>query len=265
MGKALDVLELVARQGRPVRFAELLRLSPLPKATLYRLVKTLVNQGMLAQLPENGPYALGPRLARLAESSMRQVSMADIAGPHLDALARDTGLTAELAELDHGHVLCLDRRYGVGTAPGRDAGGRIAPAYCTAAGKAMLAFLPEDALDMVLRSQTFHRYTSATLASEAVLRQSLVRIRNRGHAIDRGEYEPGVLGIGMPVVGEGGRLVGAVSLSASVHQTDLDRLEAMVPQLASCVKAIAEEATNWTFSVEGTTETKGRQEWPVSF
>ena len=48
VGKAMDVLEAVASFGRPVRFSELLAASPFPKATLYRFVQTLTNQGMLA-------------------------------------------------------------------------------------------------------------------------------------------------------------------------------------------------------------------------
>ena len=91
VGKALEVLDLVAAQGRPVRFVDLQRISPLPKATLYRLVKTLVNQSMLVQLPEGGLYALGPRVVRLAQAAVRHVTLSDIARPHLDVLASQTG------------------------------------------------------------------------------------------------------------------------------------------------------------------------------
>ena len=48
VGKALEILDLVAGLGRPVRFTELLSLSPHPKATLYRFLQTLTNQGMLS-------------------------------------------------------------------------------------------------------------------------------------------------------------------------------------------------------------------------
>ena len=52
VGKALDVLDQVASFGRPVRFSDLLAHSPYPKATLYRFLQTLTNQGMLAFDPD---------------------------------------------------------------------------------------------------------------------------------------------------------------------------------------------------------------------
>ncbi|MBT8415251.1 MAG: helix-turn-helix domain-containing protein, partial [Boseongicola sp.] len=64
VGKALEVLDRVAAFGRPVRFTELLDGSPYPKATLYRFVQTLTNQGMLSYDPERQTYAMGIRLVR---------------------------------------------------------------------------------------------------------------------------------------------------------------------------------------------------------
>lgn len=265
MGKALDVLELVASQGRPVRFAELQRASPLPKATLYRLVKILVNQQMLVQDPATGAHALGPRLVRLARAALRQVSLGDLARPHLDRLAAAApGLTLGLAQLDHGHVLWLDRRNPPGPGGLDGSGGRVAPAYCTAAGKAMLAFLPADALDIVLGAQTFHRYTPTTLASETVLRQSLARTRSRGHALDREEHAPGRICIGVPILGEGGRVMGALSLGAASRDMDLARLETQVPRLAACARAIAGDARDWALAEGETRDSEGGPQWPVS-
>lgn len=259
VGKALEVLDLVAAQGRPVRFVDLQRISPLPKATLYRLVKTLVNQSMLVQLPEGGLYALGPRVVRLAQAAVRHVTLSDIARPHLDVLASQTGLLVQLAQLDHGFVLYLDRRSLHETAPDLTST-RLSPAYCTAAGKAMLAYLPEEMLELVLATQTFDRYTPTTLASEVVLLQSLDRAKSRGYAVDREEHEPGVICVGAPILGAHGQVLGAVSLAASTATTNLQELEAQAPKVMACATKIADEARNWAFSNEGPPATRGRQE-----
>ena len=71
VGKALEVLDSVAAYERPVKFTELLEDSAYPKATLYRLLQTLVNQNLLSQDPETGTYALGLRLIRLAQPAAR--------------------------------------------------------------------------------------------------------------------------------------------------------------------------------------------------
>lgn len=81
VGKALDVLDMVASHGGPVRFTDLLSQSQYPKATLYRLLQTLTNQGMLAYDDASGTYALGVRLVRLAHAAWAQSSLAPIARP----------------------------------------------------------------------------------------------------------------------------------------------------------------------------------------
>lgn len=249
VGKALGVLELVAAQEAPVRFAELQRLSSLPKATLYRLIQTLVIEGMLAQDPETGAYSLGVRLVRLAHAAWRQSSLAPIARPHLEALAAASGRTVHLAQLDYGHVLYVDRR----DAREPDAiftdAGKIAPAYSTAVGKAMLAYLDAQQLDQVLAMQSFQRFTSTTLSSEAVLRQSLDRVRERGFAVDLEEYQSGVICVAVPILSAEDRMLGAVSVSASTTHDSLETLEAWVPQLRDCAETIAVEMTQWAVPV----------------
>ena len=125
-------------------------------------------------------------------------------------------------------------------------------------GKAMLAFMDADEQEQILRMQSFHRFTPTTLASEAVMRQSLERTRSRGYAYDREEHEAGVICVAMPILSDEGRVLGAVSLTGSTLRTDLKTLEAHVPRLRQCVEAIAIEASHWAFPVEGHTETEGR-------
>ena len=72
IGKALEVLDLVAGLERPVRFSELLTLSPHPKATLYRLIQTLTNLGMLRYDVDRQTYSPGLRLVRLAHAAWRR-------------------------------------------------------------------------------------------------------------------------------------------------------------------------------------------------
>ena len=69
VGKALEILDLIASFDRPVRFSEILADSPHPKATLYRLVQTLTNQGMLSFDDDRATYHPGIRLVCLLYTS----------------------------------------------------------------------------------------------------------------------------------------------------------------------------------------------------
>jgi IclR family transcriptional regulator, KDG regulon repressor len=175
VGKALDVLDMVAMAGRPLRFTDLLANSPYPKATLYRFLQTLTHQGMLSFDPDRQAYSLGVRLVRLAHAAWRQSSLAPIARPWIDTLSAEVGETIHLAQLDQAQVLYVDKRNAARPVDMFSQAGRIGPAYCTGVGKAMLAHLEPEALDAALQRQSFHRFTPHTLASRAALQDELQR------------------------------------------------------------------------------------------
>ncbi|MDE3078527.1 MAG: IclR family transcriptional regulator [Paracoccaceae bacterium] len=247
VGKALDILDMVAGHGRPVRFSELLAEGRFPKATLYRLLQTLTNQGMLAFDPERQSYAPGMRLVRLAHSAWRQSSLAPVARPHLDALAAEVGETIHLAQLDTGQVLYVDKRNARQPVEMFSQAGKVGPAYCTGVGKAMMAFLDAAELEGVVQRQSFHRFTEHTLASPEALKAELAAIRARGYAFDREEHEPGIICVALPILSRGDRVIGALSVTSTKERTTLAALEALVPKIRETAARIAAEAESWRF------------------
>ncbi|POF28548.1 IclR family transcriptional regulator [Roseibium marinum] len=247
VGKALEVLDKVASVGRPVRFSELLADSPHPKATLYRLLQTLVSQAMLAYDDRHQTYTLGMRLVRLAHVAWRQSSIAPIARPFLNALAEQAGETVHLAQLDSGQVLYVDKRNAASPIDMFSQAGKVGPAYCTGVGKALMAFIDPAELDHVIRKQSFYRYTPATLGNEAELRAELAEIRRAGVAFDREEHEPGIVCIAAPILSAGGRPVGALSITTTTGRKTLEELTAMRPALLETASSIAKAVEDWQF------------------
>ena len=247
VGKALDVLELVARAGRPVRFTELLAEGGYPKATLYRFLQTLTNQGMLVHDPESQAYSLGMRLVRLAHAAWSQSSLAPIARETLDQLSLDIGETIHLAQLDQGQVLYVDKRNAARPVEMFSMAGKIGPAYCTGVGKAMLAFLPADALKAALSRQSFHRFTPNTLDSQKALLAELSKIRERGRAFDREEHEPGIICIAVPILTPAHQVIGALSVTSTTTRSSLATLVKLESKLKQAASQIAAEAESWRF------------------
>ncbi len=259
VGKALDVLDMVASHGSPVRFSDLLEKSPYPKATLYRFLQTLTNQGMLLHDPDSGSYALGVRLVRLAHAAWSQSSLAPIARPWLDVLARDTGETIHLAQMDLGQVLYVDKRNAARPVEMFAQAGKVGPAYCTGVGKAMLAFLPDDQLNAALTRQSFHRHTPETLASPDALLAELAAVRSRGHAFDREEHEPGIICCAVPIRSASGRVLGALSVTSTTARTTLAELEAQAPHMKDIAAHIAADAESWRFPEQTQEQGRGRK------
>lgn len=247
VGKALDVLEQVAGYDRPVRFATVLSDSPYPKATLYRLLQTLISQKMLDYDPELQTYSLGVRLVRLAHGAWMQSSLAPIARPFLDQLSAALQLTVHLAQLDNAQVLYVDKRNAAQPIEMFSDAGKVGPAYCTGVGKAMLAYLSEDARKKAIAQQSFHRFTPHTYTTPEALNNELTAIRARGFAYDREEHEPGIICIAHPILSRGGRVLGAISVTGSTQAISLEQLTHYAPQLSQTADAIADAVQDWRF------------------
>jgi len=247
VGKALDVLDIVASAGRPLRFTEMLSTSPYPKATLYRFLQVLTHQGMLSHDPDTGSYALGVRLVRLAHAAWAQSSLAPLARPHVDALSALLGETIHLAQLDQGQVLYVDKRNAARPVEMYSQAGKVGPAYCTGVGKAMLAYLAPGGLEAALMRQSFHRFTPHTLSTPQALLAELAAIGQRGYALDREEHEPGIICVAVPILARSGRVLGALSVTSTVARTTLDGLAALAPEIQQTAKRIAAEAESWRF------------------
>lgn len=250
VGKALDVLDLVAKSGRPIRFSELQDQSPHPKATLHRLLQTLVNQGMLTHDSETHAYSLGLRLVQLAHSAWRQSSLAPLARDHIDALAREVGETIHLAQMQRGQVLYVDKRNAQDPLEMFSQAGKIGPGYCTGVGKAIMAFLPEDERALAAQQQSYHRYTQTTLTSPEELQAELEEIRWDGISFDREEHEPGIICIAAPILNDRGRAIGALSVTTSTDRCSLTDLLAYRPALERTADHIKDAARNWQFPTE---------------
>ena len=247
IGKALDVLDLVASIGRPAKFTRLLDASTLPKATLHRLLKTLTRQHMLAYDTESQTYSLGVRLVRLAHSAWQMSSPAPIAKPFIKALSELTHETVHLAQLDNGHVLYIDKYNARRPLNMFSEAGKIGPVHCTGVGKAMMAFLDSDQLKDYVDQQNFHGYTKNTLTDKQAFLDELAHIREDGIAFDNEEHEDNIICIAAPILSKQGRVIGGLSITTSLQRYSLDELRQFKPKLIDTAKKIAAQSETWRF------------------
>ena len=245
--KALEILDLVADFGRPVRFKDVLERNPYPKATLYRFLQVLTNQNMLIYDSELGTYRLGERLVRLAHVAWKNSSLSPLARNYTESLAVMTGETVHLAQIDNGHVVFVDKVQANSRVETLAQVGMVAPAYCTGVGKAMLAFMAPRQLELAFQQQSFFSYTPNTKRSVRSVMKELNVIREHGVAYDREEHEEGIISIAAPILVSNGRLIGAISIATSTQRRSLAELDEFQPVLLDTARTIGEEAMHWQF------------------
>jgi len=217
----------------------------LSRSTAHRYVTTLAQLGYLQQDPVSKRYRLGPKVLDLGFSALSAMDLLEIAAPHLRKLSDDTQRTVNLAILEGTDVVYVERYRS--SRPGQQeidlnlhVGARL-PGYCTAMGKAILAFLPEDRLAQLIRRIDFEQRGPNTITDRRVFREELARIHETGLAVNDEELAYGLRSIAAPVLSHTGEPIAAVNLAVHRTMASMDELLAHYgPAVTAAAYAISE-------------------------
>ena len=210
------------------------------KSTVSRLMTTLERGGLLARDPATRRYRLGVDLIGLAAQVVSYLDVREVARPVLRQLAEVCQETANLAVLDAGQVIDLDQfvpRMHQVTIIGW--GRWRMPLHCTAAGKVLLAHLPQDELERTLPAQ-LERFTPHTITDIDDLLQELERVRYQGYAFAREELEEGLNAIAAPIYDHTGQVPSSVNVAGPVYRVTPERFSVLAAQLIEATAQISE-------------------------
>ncbi|MDI3257029.1 MAG: IclR family transcriptional regulator [Kyrpidia sp.] len=212
--RALVILERVSRRKEGAGITELAADVGMYKSTVHRLLTTLVRRGYVRQDRETGRYKLGYAILDMASRLLESVDLRQEARPYLEELADHTHEVVHLVVLDHGEVVYIEKVEGTETIRMHSRVGARAPVHCTGVGKAILAFLPEEDVKMIVEKRGLEPHTPQTITRWPQLQAELQQVRERGFAVDREENEPGIVCVAAPIWDHTGRVCAALSVSA---------------------------------------------------
>ncbi|MBN3807614.1 IclR family transcriptional regulator C-terminal domain-containing protein [Paraburkholderia sp. Ac-20347] len=238
LAKALTVLDMVGATPHGLTNADLLARAGLPKTTLYRILATLIEHGLLRRDPTHRVYRLGFRYLELVRNSYLMPDLVAAAAPELRTLRDLTGETTYLAALDGSDVISLERCDGAHSQRSSAALGRSKPVYCTGQGKAILSCMPRDDRDTLLRGVTMTALTPRTITDRRRLQVELRITAARGYAIDDEEIVLGVRCVAAPILDREGRVRGALSVAGPAWRMSLARLELLGPELVEAARRV---------------------------
>ena len=238
LDKALDVLDAVGRSPAGLSQAELAAQLALPRTTLYRLLGTLVNRGMLRRDPLRRVYCLGMRCFEYARTAYAMPDLVAAAGAELRGLRDMTGETTYLATLDGREVISLERCDGAHSDRSHAALGQHKPLHCTSQGKAILSALPADERDAIVKELHLNALTPHTITDRRRLLAELRLTANRGWSIDDEEIALGVRCCGAPIVDNQGKVRAAISVAGPAFRLSIARLDLIGPEVAEAARRI---------------------------
>jgi len=214
VARAATLLNEIANQGvGGMSVTEIAQRLSVAKSTALSLARTLAVAGLLRSVDPGPRYVLGLNLLRLGDLVGQQTSIAELGLPTLRDLSSVTRMTARLAMNEGGYPIFLERIDGEGSIRFHAPLGQREQPHATAAGKAILAYLDEVDVRLLLAEAGMTRYTPKTLTNVESLLSELERVRSEGYALDDEEEAEGVFCVGAAFFDHQGACAGALSVT----------------------------------------------------
>lgn len=216
--RALSILEAVGQRQGGMTNSEISRRLEIPKSSASYVLRVLERRGYLQRDDESGKYRLGLAVLALARNVGAGEDVRMAAQPILRQLADKCRLTTHLGMLDSGEAVYVHKEEVPGLIRMNTWPGRRTDAHSTSIGKAIIAWLPVEEVDEIVRRRGLTKRTPKTITSAARLRRELEATRERGYAIDEEENNLGVRCVAAPIFDETGRVVASINITGTTGQ-----------------------------------------------
>lgn len=225
---SFEIVDVLLEDG-PATREEIERRLGMTTSTVHRHLATLREHGYVVE--EDATYRLGFKFLTIGGYLRRQVQAYPMIKRKVDDLAEQTDERAQFIVREERERVYLYTEIGDNPVQTGAYPGRRGPIYASAAGKSIVATLPEARRERLLESFEFEEAGPNTITDVDALRENLAEIRERGYAFNREESTAGVHAIGAPVTGKDGGIVGAISISGPATRLKSRRLEEELPDL----------------------------------
>ena len=239
--RGLAVLEPVARSNGGLTLRELSQTLQLPRSSTHCLLVTLQRYGYLTRNGRTGRYMFALKLFDLANATLNVTELRDRALPLLRNLMEKTHLTVHMATLEQYEAVIIAKVEPPGLLRLASWIGKRMDVHCTDVGKALIAFLPEEEFNYLIREHGLPRHNEKTITSSTRLKEELAKVRRMGYAFDDEEDEIGLRCIGAPVFEQAGDVVASVSVAGNVRQIHPQNRRSIAAQVLQTASAISRE------------------------
>ena len=232
--RGFDVLDCFASARNPLGNGDIARMTGIPRATVSRLIATLVALGHLRPAGATDKYELAAGVVRVAQAFLGAIDVRRWARPHMASLAEATSLSSFLGVRDGNDMLVVEAAHAPAAVAllGSDVGTRMSLAT-SALGRAWLA-----GADPAMRAAALAQLPAAP---GGALAAALADARRDGYALSLGEWHPDINSIAVPIRTPGGDVV-SINCGGPAFVMPVKRLrERVIPMLLQAAAAIAHD------------------------
>ncbi|WP_405247177.1 IclR family transcriptional regulator [Cellulophaga sp. Asnod2-G02] len=212
--RGLMVIELLATKKNGLTLAEITETLALTKTSAFRVVSTLIFKNYLQKNETTKKITLSRKMLTLGISAMTEQSIVEMSIDVMRALRDELKESVMLGILldDKGTILeQVSSSYPVKLFVEQ---GTQFSLHSSVGGKSILANMPQEDCNDILKKITLTKFTKNTITSKKEFKKTLLDVRRKGYAIDNGEDIQGIHCIGAPIYNESGYPVAALWITA---------------------------------------------------
>jgi len=239
--RALAILDRLAECDEGLTLTELARSVALPPSSAHRILTTLQRHRFVRFEPATMSWLVGVQAFVVGNAFARSRDVVALAVPHLRRLMAKTGETANFFMLEGEEVICMAQVQSQQAIRAISRPGGGVEMHRSAAGKVILAHMPEAEVDRLVQGRDLPRYTEHTIVTQEALLRELDRIRQRGFSVDNEEFALGLRCIAAPVFDENGAVHAAISLAGPAVRITTNRVDALGELVTLCSKTVTAE------------------------
>lgn len=237
LSRGLTVLEAFNAERPAMTLADMSRATGLTRATVRRLLLTLVALGFVCT--DGRTFELTPRVLDLGFAYVSSLQLPDIAQPFMEALSDRVHESVSASVLDGSQIVYVarvntQRIMGISLA----IGSRL-PAAWTSMGRVLLAGLGDPQLDEFLDGLVVSGPTPQSINNIEALRSEILTIRGQGYALIDQELELGIRSVAAPLRDRRGRTLAAINVGTHAARVTLKELRGVIlPDLLATARSI---------------------------
>jgi DNA-binding IclR family transcriptional regulator len=244
LAKGLKVLELLS-ENEALSVSEVARHLGYNRAGSHRFLATLKELGYVEKTAENH-YRLTYKIFRMGTRVVDRFKIRQAARPLMSELSQAFKETINLGYLDGSEVLHIDKIDSPEVLRMDSLLGSRAPAYCTALGKSILAFLPDADRDRILDTIELKPRGPKTITSKKALQKELAKIRRKGYAVDNEELSKGLRCVAAPIFDHTGMSCFSISVAGPVSRVTRSRVKEIQKEVRRVCRTLSQEFGNRT-------------------
>ena len=245
---ALVVLKMFTREKPSWGGRELAHEMDLNHTNLYRILETLERNGYVNKDPISKEYSLGFAVWELGTIFYEGLNIKKLINPVLEKLSERTGESVFLTILDDEEAVTLSVIEPKNKVKFSVSAGSRAPLYVGATYRSILAFMPEDAIDKIIKPK-LAAYTERTMTDPADLLNELSTIREKGWAESQGEYTPDVVAIAVPLIIHK-TIIGSITVAGPSYRINQTQKELFLPMLRQTRDDISDVITRYNLKLK---------------